>query len=457
MCWIRTSANSEQGNIVSATEELVSFVRGLDPAMLSDEVLRHTCRCVLDLTGVAIAGTRTPMTQISARFGYDHFAAGKCTVIGSRRPLTVTGAAWINCNAASALDLDDGHRLAMGHPGAAVIPAALAVAEATGASGREFLAAVVAGYEVAVRASVARVPWYKDRMYSSGIWGVFGVAAAAGKLLGFDEATLQSAIGNAASHGPFPPGGLQANYSMVKEVIGWAGMTGCASAFLAQQGFVGPEDVMDYSGRWDTAQLVDGLGDPERYAILGAYFKPYAVCRWAHSSVDAVLNLMGRYSARHDEIQKILVETFYEVTRLVNYAPRNAIAAQFSIPFALAVAILYRRIAPEDVSEENLQKPEILDLARKVEVVVDPEINGQFPAKTIARVTMTTARGQFQATVEYPRGNPENPLSDDDLRTKFRSLTTKIVGEKTCEALQSAIFDLSAARDVTALTQLLVF
>lgn len=276
---------------MSATGELVAFVRRLEPAGLSDRLLHQASRCVLDLVGVAVAGTRTPMTEISSRFAYDQYGPGKATVIGSRRPMSVMGAAWVNCSAASALDMDDGHRLAMGHPGAAVIPAALAVAETTGATGREFLAAVVAGYEVAVRCSVASVPWYKERMYSSGIWGVFGAAAAAGKLLGFDEARLQSAFGNAASHGSFPPGGLQANYSMVKEVIGWAGMTGCAAALLAQGGFIGPEDVMDYSGRWDTTQLVDGLGDPERYAILGTYFKPYAVCRWAHSSVDAVLEL----------------------------------------------------------------------------------------------------------------------------------------------------------------------
>ncbi|HEX9899898.1 MAG TPA: MmgE/PrpD family protein [Candidatus Methylomirabilis sp.] len=442
---------------MSATGELVSFVRRLDPANLSERVLHQASRCVLDVVGVAVAGTRTPMTQISARFAYEQFSPGKATVIGSRRPLSVTGAAWINCNAASALDLDDGHRMAMGHPGAVVIPAALAIAEMTGATGREFLAAIVAGYEVAVRASVARVPWYKDRMYSSGIWGVFGAAAAAGTLLGFDETTLQSAIGNAASHGSFPPGGLQANYSMVKEVIGWAGMTGCAAALLAQQGFIGPEDVMDYSGRWDTGQLVDGLGDPDGYAILGAYFKPYAVCRWAHPSVDAVLDLAARHGVEPGEIAKIQVETFYEVTRLVNYEPRNAIAAQFSIPFALAVALRTRKIGPEDVTEANLRNPDILALARKVEVTVDPDINSQFPAKTIARVTMHTTRGSFEATVEYPRGNPENPLSDEDLAAKFRSLTAPIVGEGTCDKLQAAIFDLARAKDVTSLTRLLAF
>lgn len=442
---------------MSATGELVSFVHRLDPRDLSERVLHQASRCVLDLVGVALAGTRTPMAQISARFGYDQFGPGKATAIGSRRPLSVTGATWVNCNAASALDLDDGHRMAMGHPGAVVIPAALAIAETTGATGREFLAASVAGYEVAVRASVARVPWYRDRQYSSGIWGVFGAAAAAGKLLDFDEPTLQSALGNAASHGAFPPGGLQANYSMVKEVIGWAGMTGCAAALLAQQGFIGPEDVMDYSGRWDTAQLVEGLGDPGRYAILDAYFKPYAVCRWAHSSVDGVLELTERNDVRPEEIEKIQVETFYEVTRLVNYAPRNAIAAQFSIPFALGLALLYRRVGPEHMSEANLQNPDILGLARKVEVTVDPDINSRFPAKTMARVRIHTTRGPFQTTVEYPRGNPENPLSDEDLAAKFRWLTAPIVGEKTCEELQAAILDLGRAQDVSSLARLLAF
>ena len=214
---------------------------------------------------------------------------------------------------------------------------------------------------------------------------------------------------------------------------------------------------MDYSGRWNTAQLVDGLDHNGRYAILDTYFKPYAVCRWAHSSVDAVLGLMARHRLRPEEVQHILVETFYEVTRLVNYAPRNTIAAQFSIPFALAVALLSGRIDPEDVSEENLQNPKVLELAQRVEVVVDAEINSQFPAKTIARVTMSTTRQRFQTTVEYPRGNPENPLSEEELRAKFRTLTTRIVGEKMSESLQAAILDLGRARDVTSLTQFLAF
>lgn len=440
---------------MSATGKLVSFVCQLDANALPAPVLDQAVRCVLDLVGVAIAGISTPMAQISARFAHEQFASGNATVIGSRSPLSVTGATWVNGAYASALDMDDGHRMAMGHPGASVIPAALAIAERTGASGREFLAALVAGYEVAVRASAARVPWYKDKMYSTGIWGVFGATAAAGKLLEFDEAMLQSALGTAGSHGPFPPGGLQSNHAMVKEVIAWSGMTGVSAALLAQQKFIGPADFLDYSARWDTSVLVAGLGDLDESAILQTYFKPYAVCRWAHPSVDGALELKHRHDLRIDEIETIQVETFWEVTRLANDRPSNAIAAQFSIQFALAVALLYDRIGPAEVSDAHIRDPAILELARKVQVSVDDALDRQFPAKTMARVTIHTPRGNFATTIEYPRGNPENPLSDAELEAKFRLLTQDLISAERSQKLRSAILDLPEAKDVLALTRLL--
>src|SRR5580765_7930470 len=132
---------------MSATGKLVSFVCELDPDTLPTALLEQGGRCVLDLSGVAIAGVPTPMGEISARFAHEQFAPGSVTVVGSGKPLTVTGATWVTGAYASALDMDDGHRMAMGHPGASVIPAALAIAERAQASGREFLAALVAGYE----------------------------------------------------------------------------------------------------------------------------------------------------------------------------------------------------------------------------------------------------------------------------------------------------------------------
>ena len=440
---------------MSATGKLVSFVCGLDSDALPPAVVAQAVRCVLDLTGVAIAGRRTPMSLISARFASEQYAAGRSTVIGSVRPSSVTGATWANASFASALDMDDGNRMAMGHPGACVIPAALAVAEDRGASGKAFLAAIVAGYEVAVRASAARVPWYKERMYSTGIWGVFGAAAAAGKLLALDDATLQSALGIAGSHGAFPPGGLQANHAMVKETIPWSAMTGVASAWLARQEFIGPPDFLDYTERWDLSALVAGLGDAGRYAILDTYFKPYAVCRWAHAAVDAALELKARHALAAGDVDSILVETFWEVTRLANAEPGNTIAAQFSIQFALAVALLYDRITPAEVTDAHIRDPRILALARKVDVSVDDELNRQFPAKTMARVTIRAGRDEYRTTVEYPRGNPENPLEDAELDAKFARLTHDSIGEGRSRELRAAIRDLPDAKDVSAFAQLL--
>ena len=414
-------------------------------------------RCVLDLVGVAVAGTATPMGEISARFAHEQFAPGNATVIGSGKPLSVTGATWVNGAYASALDMDDGNRMAIGHPGASVIPAALAIAEAAGSTGREFLAAIVAGYEVAVRASAARVPWYKDKMYSSGIWGVFGATAAAGKLLEFDAATLQSALGTAGSHGAFPPGGLQANHAMVKEVIAWSGMTGVSAALLAQQSFLGPEEFLDYSERWDTSALVAGLGDLGNAAILDTYFKPYAVCRWSHPAVDGVLELKRRHQLRIEEIETIEVETFREVTRLANDRPSNTIAAQFSVQFALAVALLHDRIGPAEVSDAHIHDPAVLSLARKVRVSVDDALNREFPAKTMARVTIHTHRGDYRTTVEYPRGNPENPLSNAELEAKFQLLTRDLISEERSRKLRTAILDLPEAKNTLALAELLRF
>jgi 2-methylcitrate dehydratase PrpD len=171
--------------------------------------------------------------------------------------------------------------------------------------------------------------------------------------------------------------------------------------------------------------------------------------------VDAVLELKHRHQLRIDEIETIEVETFWEVTRLANDQPSNTIAAQFSIQFALAVALLYDRIGPAEVSDAHIHDPAILSLARKVRVSVDDTLDRQFPAKTMARVTIHTRRGDLRTTVEYPRGNPENPLSHAELEAKFQLLTRDLISEERSHSLRTAIVDLPEAKNVLTLTQLL--
>jgi len=440
---------------MSATGELIAFIQNLDYVLLSDEVIAQAKRCVLDLLGVAIAGSRTDMAKVSTGFAPRQFGPGNATLIGSSLKLNEVGATWANGTCASALDMDDGHRLAMGHPGAAVIPTALAVAETSGASGRDFLTGIVAGYEIAVRVSTAMLPDYRAGRYSTGIWGGFGSVAAAGVLLGFDRRAFQDALGIVATYGPSPPRGAFLHDSMVKETIAWAGVTGCAAVFLAQEGFTGPEDVLDKSGRYDTAKLVKNLG--QEYAILKTYFKPYASCRWSHSAIDGVLKLAREHELQPGDIEKIHVEGFQATTMLVDYKPVNTVAAQYSIPFSIALALSYGRIGPAELTEANLQAPELLALAERVAVSVTPEIDQFFPEKAAARVTLHTARGNFTTTVHYPKGDPSNPLSDTELTEKFRWLTVEVVGEELSQQLIEIVAHLEHVDSVKALTRLLSF
>jgi 2-methylcitrate dehydratase PrpD len=437
----------------TATGELIAFIQTLEYDRLPDEVIAYAKRCVLDLLGVAIAGSRTEMARVSTQFAPGQFSSGTATLIGAPFKLCQVGATWVNAVCASSLDMDDGHRLAMGHPGAAVIPTALAVAETAGASGRDLLAAIVAGYEMAVRVSVAMLSEYRAGRYSTGIWGGFGSVAAAGLLLGLDTPTFQDALGVVATHGPSPPRGAFLHDSMVKETIAWSGVTGCAAVLMAQEGFTGPEDVLDRSGRYDTAQLVKDLG--QEYAILKTYFKPYASCRWSHSAIDGVLNLAKEHDLGPGDIQEIHVEGFQAVTMLCDYTPVNTVAAQYSIPFSIALALTHGRIGPEELEDANLREPTLLELAGKVQVSVTPELDRLFPEKTAIRVTLRTGRGDLKTTVEYPKGDPSNPLSDAELEGKFRWLTVEVVGEERSQQLMDVVAHLEDLEDTSTLTRLL--
>jgi 2-methylcitrate dehydratase PrpD len=439
----------------SATDQLITFVQNLAFDRLPENVIRQAKRCVLDLLGVAIAGCQTEMAQVGTRFARHQFGPGNASIIGAPFRLRETGATWVNSVCASALDMDDGHRRAAGHPGAAVIPAALAVAETSGSSGADFLTAVVAGYETAIRVSVAMLPDYRAGRFSTGIWGGYGSVAAAGKLLNLDRQELQDALGITGFHGPSPPGDSFMHESMVKETIGWASVAGCAAALLAREGFVGPEDTLEKSKRYDTAALVKDLG--QDFAILKSYFKPYASCRWSHPAIDAALKLVTDNNLRMEEIQTMHVAAFRPITMLCDYAPTTTVAAQYSIPFSMALALKHGRIGPAELTEANLRDPELLALAQKVRVTVDPELDQLFPEKTAIRVRLHTKHGDLTTTVEYPKGDPQNPLSDDELGAKFESLTAEILGPSKSTQLKGIINHLEQIENLRDLTELLVF
>jgi 2-methylcitrate dehydratase PrpD len=405
------------------TEALAEFVLDLRAEDLAAATVETVQRCVLDIVGAAAAGAQSKAAVI-ARAAAARLGGTGCADTwfgGSRRQAAF--AAFANSAAASALDLDDGHRAAGGHPGAAVIPAVLAVAQEVQAGWSEALAALVAGYEVGVRISAARDFSALDTL-STGRWCAFGVAAATSRLR---RLTVRQTAESMAVAGVLSPGLSAAGYSQVmgnhaKEGIPWATLTGLWSAELAAGGFTGPLDILDHRGYYDAGKIVLGLG--ENLVVDGVYFKPYACCRWIHCALDALCDLMERHSLRAGDISAIEVHTFARVLRLNNHAdPDNLESAQYSVPFCLAAAAVEGKNALLPLRVRLLHRPDLVALAGRVSLYVNPELDRMFPECTAARLVLRTDRESFESCCRHPLGDPANPMNWGMLVGKFQHLT----------------------------------
>jgi len=391
------------------TEALADYISSTRPKDLTPVAREMARRCILDLVGAAAAGFETAAARAVRNVVPRIFARGAAAVWFSDWRLQGSPAAMLNSSAASALDLDDGHRAAGGHPGASIIPAAVAGAEEVEAGAEELLAAIVIGYEVGIRVAAARDFAALDTL-SSGRWCAYGAAAAAGFLRKMAPQKLAQALAIAGVQAP----GLSASgYSAVmgnnvKEGIPWSTLTGLVALDLADQGFTGPTDILDHPSYYDRAAIVAGLGFG--FAIEKVYFKPYSCCRWSHSALDALLGLLAEHHINPGEIRKVDVYTFSRATRLNNAVnPHSLEGAQYSVPFALAVAALRGERALLPLPPECLGQPDLVAFAEKVKLHSDPDLDLSFPAKTQARVVLGTSRGDYEKLVVDAQGDPPIP------------------------------------------------
>jgi 2-methylcitrate dehydratase PrpD len=408
-------------------------------------------RTVFDLVAAAIAGRKTAGGISALKAAPAAWGPGPATCWFSDQRLSVPGAAFVNAAFASMLDLDDGHRGASGHPGAAVIPAVIATAEAHGADAERLLTAIAIGYEIGVRIAGARDV---DTLHTfdSGLWCGQAAAAAAGWLRGLDADRLANAI---AIAGTTAPGQTATAYTKlmgnnVKEGIPFATALGLVAVELAVAGFTGPIDFLDEARRYDRTILTADLGS--RWLIETTYFKPYGCCRWAHAAIDALFDIMGKDQVTADEISTVRVETFAQTLWLNNdLAPPTLEAAQYSVPFCIAAAAVHGADALVPLEDALLTDPEILAFAPRVTVAVAPDLDSMFPRSVPARIAVTTQRGIMTRTVLAPRGEPVNPLSDDDLRAKFST----IARTRLTPAISTSLLDAIAALDAGELAPLL--
>ena len=396
---------------------------------------------LLDILAAAAGGRAGAMAQAALRAASALFPGDEAGVWFAGLRLSSPGAAFANASMASALDIDDGHRGAAGHAGGAVVPVAVAVAEATGATGGELLDAIALGYDVALRIAASRRVEHIEH-YNSGSWAAYGAAAAAGRLLRLDAMQMTQALAIAGAEAPvmLPTGSSSRVGSMVKEGLAWAAVTGLAAARRAQAGGTGPEDLLDRESHYDHDVMTGDLG--QRWEVMNTYLKPYACCRYIHAAIDAIeaLRRPGR------PVVALTVEVFPVGLTLPNApAPHSLEAAQYSYPFCCALAALRGIDALRPMDPAALRDPEVLALAARVVLVASPDFAGAFPARTPARVVLDQGDGPRSMTVEHPRGDVANPMTADEIAAKLRALCAGHLPATTPDAIIAAVEDVEVA------------
>lgn len=428
-----------------SVEALAEFACQWNRDSLPQSVRQAAELAILDTVAAALGGVPTRNAVASREAARDTFGGGDSNVWFVQETLRQPGAVFANCAAASALDVDDGHRGASGHPGAAIVPAVLAEAARCEADGNNILAAVAFGYDVALRVASARRR-EAAMSYASGRWTGYGVAAAVGYLRGLPADVIAQAIAIAGAEAPQNlPQGDSRSVSSVKGSSPWSAVTAVAAVDRAARGGTGPVDMLDRERAYDVPAITADLGG--RWFIEETYLKPYASCRYTHSVLDAVFALTRDHGCAAASIERLVVEIFPEARKLANeIAPQTLEGAQFSLPFTTALAVLRGRTAFRPLSEESLQDGEVLALSRRVELVYGDEFAGTFPQQTPARVSIFTGGRKLSKTVRYPWGDVANPMDRPAVEEKLRDLGNGLLDDNAAEGLIAAVAELGEGR-----------
>jgi len=443
-----------------ATLALAAFVSGVARRGVPAVVRRVLETAVVDAVGCGLFGLTTPAAAIVQEFAREQGGPPEATLwaSGGARVSSANAALAIG-TAIHAFDFDDHHRSKI-HPGAAVLPAVLTLGEASRIDGNTALSALAAGYEAMARVSLAANP-SSSRMrgwHLTGTCGTFGAAAAASVILGLDAQTTASALGLAGTQSA----GLwafNADGAMSKRLHpGRSAQSGIFAALLARRGFHGPRQILETEDGGFLSATSDAVRIGEITRDLGhvwrteaVCFKPYSCCGSNHSSVDAALSLMTEHRFSAPDVRRVTVGVSRVVERQTGfvYRPTTVLNAQMSLRFNVAVALVDGQALIEQFNEARMCDPVVCDLASRVDVEVDPEVDAIYPGRYAGIVTVVLNDGRrFRRRVDDPKGMPENPMAPADFTAKFMSLAGPVVGEADAEEVLAQATGLFDAPDI---------
>ena len=448
-----------------ATWKLAEFVVNTTYDQLPSEVIHEVKRRTLDVLGISLNASKTDAGRRIAQYAIHQQTPGKALLWGRKETTTPSLATLANASMIFNMELDDVHRTSHCHPAVTTIPPALALADEMGLGGKDVICAVTVGYDVENRIGNAVSPSiYLDRPFlPAATLGTLGAAGVTAKLYELSAEKVLTALGTAAYLTPLSLFESFKEGAPAKELaIGWAAAPGITAVELARQGFEGPHSWLEGSlglarasaDRYDLNRLTEKIG--EEYEILKSGIKPYACCRQHHTAIDAALEIRNNHAPPAEAIDRILHRTFLVASRGNNPHPTSVSGAKYSSPFSIATALIEGRAWRQDYTVEKLANEKIMALAAKVEVKADPELEKLYDFKwpSILEVHMKDGR-TFQARRDLPKGEPEYPLTDEEVKEKFMDLSGDAVSSAHAEEIYKKVWNLENLTAVSELSSLL--
>ncbi|MFN0164744.1 MAG: MmgE/PrpD family protein [Burkholderiales bacterium] len=431
------------------TAALAGFVVDLQPGSIPADQTYWVRASLLDWLGCCLAGAEDPAVQALDAVLGSMGGAPQATLVGRARRASVLDAALLNGAAGAQLDLDDLHVGLIGHPAAVLCPTLLALGEQQGAHGRDFVTAYVAGYEVLVRIGLAVEPeLYNRGWHATGVLGVFGACAAAGKLLALDAAQMVAAMGIAGTQAA----GLRELLGVPAKCLhqGKAAAAGVLAALWAKAGVTSCVDIIGgrhglqvFSQPPRAGKMLDGMG--ERFLLGQTSYKRHAGSGSLHAAIDAALALRRDHDLTAEAIERVVVKTHPLAADMAqNHAePATTFAARQSMHFAVALAFVEGRADADLYTDATLADARVRALAARVVVQADPEMQYVDAMPSQVSISMRDGR-QMSARIDMPKGRPGNPMSWDELADKFRRLTASALPVDRQAAVIAAVARLDA-------------
>ncbi|WP_114752678.1 MmgE/PrpD family protein [Pleomorphovibrio marinus] len=412
------------------TDNFLDYLTEFFEKEIIDKDKRKAKDCLLDYLGVTIAGSYTLFRNYPELRCLASSEGGAIKVIGVNETTSLLNAALLNGMAAHVLELDDGYRYGMVHPGAVIFSALLPIAQKFNISGDTFLRSTVVAYEACLRLSKAMQPVLKEKgLHATGVVAGVGAAIGIGFALGYSRAQLKSVLTASCTSASGLLEVIRDESQLKPYNSAQAAMNGMAAGLFGKAGMHTPDDILGGNQGFFTAHSkisnIDSLLEPNKSAMIQEiYVKPYAACRHAHAPIDAVLYLKAQFPIDICGIDSVTIETYkYAVALHDHQVVESSASAKMSTPYSVAVALIHQSAGLEEFYEEIISQKDVKSLCKRIHVIENVDFTKLVPQKRSAKVSILMNNRQlFEHQVDFPKGEPENAMTSYELKEKFYKL-----------------------------------